>query len=111
MARVPNAANAIVEPRKITHYLLSGTSAKGAPKATFFEWFGFRRDQPDVLAVALLAHIAAHQIDKVLPSPWGLKYEISGPMPAPDGRVPTVRTVWIVNTGTTVPRFVTAVPD
>lgn len=28
----------------------------------------------------------------------------------PDGRVPTVRTVWFVETGHSTPRFVTAYP-
>jgi hypothetical protein len=111
MPRVPNATSAIIDPRKVTHYLMSGSSAKGAPKAAFFEQFGFRRDQPGSLESALLTHVAAHEIDKVLPSPWGIKYEITGPMAAPDGRLPMVRSVWIINTGTTVPRFVTAVPD
>ena len=111
MARVPNATHVVVEPRKITHYLLSGTSTKGAAKAAFFEQFGFRRNQPGVLERALRTHVETQDIDRKFTSPWGVKYEISGPMPAPDGRVPKVRTVWIIDTGATVPRFVTAVPD
>jgi hypothetical protein len=41
MPRVPNADQAIIDPRKITDYLLSQTHPDGAPKAAFFESFGF----------------------------------------------------------------------
>jgi hypothetical protein len=109
--RLPNAENAIVADRKITHYLLSSDHPKGRAKAAFFSRFGFTLDDPVVLAKALLEHASANSVVAVHTSHSGVKYEISGPLAAPDGRLPIVKSVWIVDAGNPIPRFVTAVPD
>jgi hypothetical protein len=111
VAKIPNASQAIVPDRKITAYLLDDNHRTGGPKAAFFKAFGFSASVPDALAAALQAHLAAHDIVATITTPRGVKYEISGPFPAPDGRVPTVKSVWIILNGETMPRFVTAVPD
>ena len=46
----------------------------------------------------------------VVPSPHGIKYIIEGVLEAPSGAAPRIRTVWILETGETTPRFVTAYP-
>jgi hypothetical protein len=46
----------------------------------------------------------------VVPSPHGIKYIIEGVLEAPSGAAPRIRTVWILETGETDPRFVTAYP-
>jgi len=43
-------------------------------------------------------------------TPLGIRYAVDGIMAAPDGRAPNVRTVWFIETGEEVPRFVTAYP-
>ena len=43
-------------------------------------------------------------------SPFGVRYVIEGAMAAPDGREPGVRTVWFIDRGKDIPRFVTAYP-
>ena len=111
MAKLPNADRAYVDPAKITDYLLCPTHPKGGPKCAFFESFGFSPHAPDQLAAALRLHATEHDIVTVRRGVSGLKYEISGPVRAPDGRMPIVRTVWIVRFIETLPRFVTAVPD
>lgn len=111
MAKLPNAAYAVVPPLKITGYLLNDSHRTGGPKSVFFQRFGFSPDQPEILAAALRAHVLAHDVGRSMTTSRGQKYEISGPLAAPDGRLPIVKTVWIVLAGETVPRFVTAVPD
>ena len=108
--RLPNADRAVVPDRKITHYLLAREHPKGRAKAAFFQSFGFRLEEPEVLANALLEHATEHLVTAVRSSQSGTKYEISGSLTAPDGRLPIVKSVWIVDTGTDFPRFVTAVP-
>ncbi len=49
MPSFPNAAAAVVSDRKLSSYLLSATHPEGAPKARFFESFGFSRDDPEAL--------------------------------------------------------------
>jgi hypothetical protein len=41
---------------------------------------------------------------------YGLRYTVDGPMRAPDGRAPRVRTVWIVEPGDISARLITAHP-
>jgi hypothetical protein len=111
MPGLPNAHLAIVEPRKITHYLLSDTHPVGGPKSIFLKSFGFDIQKPEVLANALLRHAAAFEAVVLQSSPFGVNYAVRGPLLVPDGRSPLVKTVWIIDTGRSVPRFVTAVPD
>jgi hypothetical protein len=42
--------------------------------------------------------------------PHGIKYIIEEVLEAPRGASPRIRTVWILETGETAPRFVTAYP-
>lgn len=72
--------------------------------------FGFTTDAWYVLANALRKHIADHEVAKVEDSPFGTRYVVNGIMKTPDGRAPTVRSVWFIETGEDVPRLVTAYP-
>jgi hypothetical protein len=111
VAKLPSAAQAVVPDRKITAYLLNDAHKTGGPKAAFFKAFGFSIKAPEVLALALRDHAANNDVVASATTPLGIKYEISGPFPAPGGRVPIVKSVWIILNGETTPRFVTAVPD
>ena len=106
---MPHAERAIVPMEKITEYLLSRTHAVGSRKAAFFRQFGFKENAPDVLRNALIAHAAAYMVSRELDSIHGKKYEVSGPLATPSGRLPMVKTVWMA-AGGTPPRLVTAIP-
>jgi hypothetical protein len=110
MAMVPGCDQALIEPAKITDYLLSTTHAVGRAKAGFFKSFGFRDDAPEEMVQALLAHIQGNAVADVEASPFGTKYRVDGPLASPDGRNPLVSTVWIIPGSETNPRFVTAFP-
>ncbi len=107
---LPNAERAIIDPRKITGYLLNPRHPDGASKAQFFARFGFDLDKPDVLADALREHARAHPARELKRTAYGVTYAVEGPLPAPDGRTPRVRSVWIVLEGEDAPRLVTAFP-
>jgi len=51
----------------------------------------------------------AEQAQQVI-SRHGQKYVVDGPITTPAGRMPIVRTVWIIDKGGDSPRFVTAYP-
>jgi hypothetical protein len=110
MSDLPNADRAFIDDRKIVDYLLAQTHGKGGAKACFLIDFDFSRAAPALLVDALLLHARSNKVLRLQTSPHGLKYVIEGPLPAPDGRAPVVRTVWIVDAGEDVPRFVTAFP-
>jgi hypothetical protein len=108
--KLPNYENAIVPRAKIVEYLLSPTHRDGRSKAAFFTRYGFSVDRWEELAAALLRHAAGHAIAKIEDSPFGARYIIEGGLATPDGRVPVIRSVWFIETGEHLPRFVTAYP-
>jgi hypothetical protein len=106
----PHYENAIVPRAKIIEYLLSPTHRDGRSKAAFFTRYGFSVDRWEELAAALLRHAAGHAIAKTEDSPFGARYSIEGGLSTPDERVPVTRSVWFIETGEPIPRFVTAYP-
>lgn len=107
---LPFSANACVEQRKITDYLLAFDHPEGAAKARFFARFGFTVAQWEVLADALIIQARANPVGSMSESKYGVKYQIDGPLPCPDGRSPVIRSVWIIDKGADFPRLVTAHP-
>lgn len=106
--KLPNYKNAVVAEAKITLYLLSDENSGG--KAAFFSNVGFSLEQWEILRTALLDHAAVHEVARLKHNMHGMKYIIDGKLSTPDGRNPQVRSVWIVENGQTVARFVTAYP-
>lgn len=108
---VPNAHIAVIDERKITHYLFSRTHRLGGPKAIFFESFGYELSDPQPFRTALLAHALTYDVTTTYPTAFGQVYEVVGPLDTPDGRNPTVLVAWIIRTGEHEPRLVTVVPS
>lgn len=106
--KLPNNQDAIIPYEKISGYLLSATHRDGRHKAAFFTRFGFSLDSWTILAESLLRHVADHDVNKIEESAFGTRYIIEGIMFAPDGRLPYVRSIWFVEKGEKLPRFVTA---
>ena len=107
---LPRADSSVVPQTKIVGYLLSPTHLRGRHKAAYFTSFGFSVNDWQVLQSALLAHAQRHEVESAQRTPFGMRYTIRGALDAPDGRAPMVRTVWFVDEGQAVPRFVTAYP-
>src|SRR5260370_42431672 len=110
MAGIPNGDQAIVDDRKITHYLLSSDHPAGRAKAAFFRRFGFRASTWQRLRDALLDHSRLSEAVSLSDTPFGKKYTVEGPLPTPSGRKPRGRSVWFVTTGERTARLVTAYP-
>ena len=108
--KLPHADQLRVDREKITDYLLSATHPEGGGKAEFFARFGFHMADWEVLADALRKHGASHPVVKTVASSHGARYAVEGELESPDGRNPRVRTVWIVEKGSTAPRLITALP-
>lgn len=108
--RLPNPEHLQVDREKILDYLLSPSHPDGQTKAEFFRRFGFLRDQWEVLAEALRQHGMTHPISKTVESPHGTRYSVDGEIESPDGRNPRIRSVWIVEAGSRIPRLITTHP-
>lgn len=108
--KLPNAEQALVEPRKLTRYLLNLDHVDGHSKAVFFLGHGFTRRGWRALAAALRKH-ALHDVATVETVIYGVKYTIIAPMDLPDGTTRRVLSVWIVDVGSDRPRVVSAYPN
>ena len=107
---LPNSDKCRVPEGKITGYLLSLAHEDGRTKAAFFLRFGFTPSDWIVLATALKEHASQHDVVRVEESPFGKRYIIEGHIQTPDGRAPSIRSVWFIENGTDIPRLVTAYP-
>jgi hypothetical protein len=58
----------------------------------------------------LRTHGRDHAIVNVVESEFGTRYTVEGELITPDGRNPRVRTVWMVEKGSDIPRLITAYP-
>jgi len=108
---LPNNEHATVEHSKVSDYLLNTSKMPGAAKAKFFMAFGFRAEDWEVMAEALKEHARTNPFKTRYESRFGLKYEIEGPVLAPDGRRPQVVTVWQIEQDGLAPRLITAYPS
>lgn len=109
--RLPNADQAIIDPRKVRDYLLSSEHPVGRYKAHFFTRLGFSsrrwqdlRDQFQSIALEVEAEVAGE-------TDHGRKYILRDTIVGAAGRKAKVLTVWIVLHAEKVPRFVTAYPE
>jgi hypothetical protein len=108
--KLPNREKALVPESKIVGYLLAGAHPHGQYKAAFFVSFGFSLESPSSLASALKRHAADQEVARVEDSRFGTRYIIESVLEAPDGRKPAIRSVWFIEAGEELPRFVTAYP-
>ena len=108
--KLPNYENAVISETKIIGYLLSTKHRDGRSKAKFFKRLGFSSDAWEDLVKALLRHAAENEVTKIEDSPFGTRYIVEGILLAPDRRGPVVRSVWFIEKGEQIPRFVTAYP-
>jgi hypothetical protein len=79
-------------------------------KAAFFESLGFRSSEPELLTEALRKLARQAEVTKATVSPHDRKYVIVGQIESPIRNVANVQTIWIVDKGRDVARFVTAYP-
>lgn len=107
---VPNAERALIATEKLTGYLLNMSHKRGGPKARLLLGFGYRSDNPQSLESDLRVQHLSLEVTRTHESAFGVVYEIEGPIKTPSGRTVRFCSVWQVNTGTDMPRFITMYP-
>lgn len=103
--------DAILPAEKLREYLLSPRHPDGRGKAAYLAQLGYTQEAWQRLEVDLRRQHLTLEASPSRPSPYGLKYEILGPLLGPNGRAAWVRTIWIVLFGETAPRLVTLIPE
>ena len=111
LVRLPHAEDAIVEESKVRDYLLSAANPRARGKPAFFHSLGFGFENCDLLRQALLRIAQSDTAEEGQSSPFGRKFEIRATIEGPSGKTARINTVWIIEDGTTSPRFVTAYPS
>lgn len=111
MSKLPNRKNAYIAREKIEKYLLSKTHSVGQSKATFFRLLGYNDTNFEKLMHGLVAIADTEEVIESVASAHGVKYVINGTLLTPSGRVAYVKTIWIIETNSNQPRFVTAYPN
>jgi hypothetical protein len=109
--KIPNGDRAIIEPSKLTEYLLNIEHKRGGSKAKLLIQFGYspenwQRLESDIRQFHLTADVSI-----VKETAYGVRYQISANLLTPADRELPVKTVWQIDQGTDVPRLITLVPD
>ena len=107
---IPNADRAIIAAEKLTTYLLNVSHKRGGPKARLLLSVGYRSDSPQSLESDLRVQHLSLEVTHTHQNAYGVVYEIEGPIETPNGRSVRFCSVWQVDTGTDVPRFITMYP-
>jgi len=107
---VPNADRAIIAAQKLAGYLLNVSHKRGATKARLLLSLGYRTDDAQRLESDLRAQHLSHEVTRTSENAYGVVYEIEGPINTPSGRIVRFYSIWQVDTGTDVPRFITMYP-
>jgi uncharacterized protein DUF6883 len=108
--KVPNADRAVIAADKLTGYVLNVSHKRGGPKARLLLSVGYRSDNPQSLESDLRVQHLSLDVMRTHQSEYGVVYEIEGPITTPNGRTVRFCSVWQVDTGTDVPRFITMYP-
>ena len=82
----------------------------GRAKAKYFRVLGYNEENAVQLKEGLLTVAADGMVAEVIDTPFWTKYVVDGDLLTPTGARAQVRTIWILETGQSVPRFVTAYP-
>jgi hypothetical protein len=100
----------VVPSDKLTGYLLSTTHPIGRYKSAFFLGLGYTPDAYERLEEDLKALLAASaEIGEV--TAFGQKIQSRGQIAGPNGRAGRVLAIWIILSGESLVRFVTAYPE
>lgn len=108
--KLPNAENVSIPREKLTKYILSETHPVGKFKAKLFRHIGFDETNISILQKELKEIARLQKVKDAQISHYGTKYIIDGEITSPSNTIIKVRTVWIIETEKTRPRFVTVYP-
>jgi hypothetical protein len=109
--RLPRFESAVVDPVKLLEYLLSPSHDRGRFKAAVFASMGYSQHNSAQFEADIRQLIAEVDASPVRSGPHGQKFVAAGTLAGPTGRPRRIRTVWIILSGESVPRLLTAYPE
>jgi hypothetical protein len=109
--KVPNADQAVIARDKLCDYLLNVAHRRGGSKARLLMAMGYQVAQWQVLEAHLRAQHLTANVDCVVDTEYGPRYEVVAPLVGAAGWSVTFRSVWQIDTGTESPRLITMHPE
>lgn len=109
--KLPNLNHAVIEPSKLTNYLLNPEHVRGGHKARLLMKYGYSRENWQQLEVDIRRFHLNADVSRVRDTPYGRRYEIKASLTTPNGRALLVTTAWQIDLGKDYPRLITLVPD
>ena len=109
--KIPNSYRAVIEPSKLTEYLLNTEHKRGGTKAKLLLQFGYSPDNWQQLESDIRKFHLTVDVNLIKETTYGTRYEVSANLLTPINRLLLVKTVWQIDTGTDFPRLITLFPD
>lgn len=107
---IPNAERAIIAADKLTAHLLNTAHKRGGAKARLLLALGYRTEAADVLEADIRAQHLPLNPTRISRNEYGMAYEIDGLISTPSGKSVRFCSIWQIDTGSEVPRFITMFP-
>ena len=105
--RLPNAAEAIIDLRKLTEYVLDTTSPRGRHKArVFWSALGMTAGDAGILAELIITALSESECVEGEHDIYGQRYTVDCKIMF-KGRDAVVRTAWIIKRAENIPRLTT----
>ena len=105
---IPNAANAVIDPGKLTSYALNPAHPVGGNKAIVFDSaLGYNSANADQLIAQIQQGVRTNPAVLGKVDQFGQRFTVDMPNTGPNGNTVKVRTGWILDPGATTPRLTT----
>jgi hypothetical protein len=108
--KIPNAERALIAPEKLRDYLLNVAHERGGTKARLLIALGYARQEWSRLESDLRDQHLPRDVESVESNEFGIQYAIEAEIRTPSGQSRRFRSIWQVDRGTDLPRFITMYP-
>ncbi|MEH2006475.1 DUF6883 domain-containing protein [Nostoc sp.] len=107
---LPNRENAVVDIRKLRDYCLNPQHDEGKHKARIFSSIlGMTTDNAEELRQIILKVVKTHEVCLARHDEFGQRYTLDFTLEWQD-RSATIRSAWIIEEGSDIPRLTTCYP-
>ena len=104
---LPNAAKCEISESKINNYALNPNHETGKNKARVFQSAsGFNKDNSKDLIRQIKESVSGHEAVRGVSDQYGQRYHADIPIKGPNGKVVTVRTAWIIDANSGIPKLI-----
>ncbi|GAB3931294.1 DUF6883 domain-containing protein [Larkinella terrae] len=108
---LPDCENAYIPFAKVKDYLLAENHPQNKGKASFYRNIGYDPEQYELLLMDLKGMACEGNVIETVFSEDGIKFVVVGNLTAPNGKLYSIKSIWIKEHRQYFPRLVTAYPN